>query len=118
MPAKIDTVLLPLGTLEPHGVMANGADILAPVAIAREIGPKVNATIAPVVAYGFTGSMDAYPGTFTVPEDVYRPYVRSVLLGLAKNRFKAKTYFARVNEKLARLVQDIIRKWNLAGVED
>jgi creatinine amidohydrolase len=88
VPAKVQTVLLPLGTLEPHGVTANGADIIAPVAIAREIAPRVNAFVAPVVPYGFTGSMDAYPGTFTVPEEVYRPYIKAVLLGLAKNRFK------------------------------
>ena len=88
VPGKINTVLLPLGTIEPHGVTANGADILAPVAIAKEIAPRVNAMIAPVVPYGFTGVMDAYPGSFTVPEDVYRAYVRSVLVGLAKNKFK------------------------------
>jgi creatinine amidohydrolase len=88
VPGKIDTVLLPLGTLEAHGVTANGADILAPLAIARAIAPKVNALIAPVVPYGVTGSMDAYPGAFTVGEDAYRPYIRAVLLGLAKNRFR------------------------------
>jgi creatinine amidohydrolase len=88
VPGKINTVLLPLGTIEPHGVTANGADILAPVAIAKEIAPRVNALIAPVIPYGFTGVMDAYPGAFTVPEDVYRAYVRSVLVGLAKNKFK------------------------------
>ncbi len=88
VPAKVTTVLLPLGTLEPHGVTANGADILAPVAIAREIAPRLNAFVAPVVPYGFTGSMDAYPGTFTVPEEAYRPYIRAVLLGLAKNKFR------------------------------
>ena len=88
VPGKITTVLLPLGTIEPHGVTANGADILAPVAIAREIAPRVNAMIAPVIPYGFTGVMDAYPGSFTVPEEVYRAYVRSVLVGLAKNKFK------------------------------
>jgi len=88
VPTKVNTVLLPLGTLEPHGVTANGADILAPVAIAREIAPRVNAFVAPVVPYGFTGSMDAYPGAFTVPEDAYRSYVRAVLVGLAKNHFK------------------------------
>src|SRR5260370_490909 len=43
VPAKINTVLLTLGTLEPHGVAPNGADILAPVAIAREIAPRINA---------------------------------------------------------------------------
>jgi len=88
VPAKIDTVLLPLGTLEPHGVTANGADILAPVAIARAIAPRVNAMIAPVVPYGVTGSMDAYPGAFTIPEEAYRPYVKAVLQGLAKTHFR------------------------------
>ena len=210
VPGKISTVLLPLGTIEPHGVTANGADILAPVAIAKEIAPRLNAMIAPVIPYGFTGVMDAYPGSFTVPEDTYRAYVRAVLVGLAKNKFKniilinghgggqtailtalvqdvgretgarmlvvnwwsycsdvtvevfgedgghaaenenafimaidpslvhperynitlykegqgylkfdlakAKTYFAKVNEKLTRLIQETIRKWDLAGL--
>jgi creatinine amidohydrolase len=88
VPARADTVLLPLGTLEPHGVAANGSDILAPAAIAREIAPRLNAFVAPPVPYGFTGSLDAYPGSFTVPEDVYRAYVRAVLQGLARNRFR------------------------------
>ena len=88
VPAKADTVLLPLGTLEPHGVTANGSDILAPLAIANELAPKLNAFVAPVVPYGFTGSMDAYPGAFTIPEEAYRPYVRAILAGLARNKFK------------------------------
>lgn len=88
VPQRVSTVLLPLGTLEPHGVTANGADILAPVAIARTLAPRVNALIAPVVPYGVTGGMDAYPGAFTVPEDAYREYVRAVLRGLAKNKFR------------------------------
>jgi creatinine amidohydrolase len=88
VPAKIQTVLLPLGTLEPHGVAPNGTDILAPVAMAREIAPRVNAMVAPVIPYGFTGILDAYAGSFTIPEDVFRAYVRAVLAGLAKNKFK------------------------------
>jgi len=88
VPAKIKTVLLPLGTLEAHGVAANGADILAPIALAREMADRVNAMIAPVVAYGFTGVLDAYPGSFTIPEDAYRAYVRAVMVGLARNKFK------------------------------
>lgn len=88
VPAKIDSVLLPLGTLEPHGVTANGTDIVIPLAMAREIAPRLNAMIAPVVPYGFTGSLDAFPGSFTIPESVYREYVRAVLFGLARNKFK------------------------------
>jgi len=88
VPAKIQTVLLPLGTLEPHGVAPNGTDILAPVAMAREIAPRVNAMVAPAVPYGFTGILDAYPGSFTISEDAFRGYVRAVLADLAKNKFK------------------------------
>lgn len=88
-PARAHTVLLPLGTLEAHGVTANGADILAPLAIARDIAPGLDAFVAPVIAYGVTGSMDAYPGAFSVPEEAYRAYVRAVLVGLARNRFRS-----------------------------
>ena len=88
VPARINTVLLPLGTLEPHGVGPNGTDILVPLAMARDIAQRVNAMIAPVIPYGFTGIMDAYPGSFTVPEEAFRDYVRAVLVGLAKNKFK------------------------------
>lgn len=88
VPAKINTVILPTGTLEPHGVINNGADIVAPVAMARKIARDVNALIAPVIPYGITGSMDAYPGAFSISEAAYRAYVRDVLAGLAKNGFK------------------------------
>jgi creatinine amidohydrolase len=85
VPAKVNTVLLPTGTLEPHGVINNGADITAPVAIARKIARQTNALIAPVIPYGVTGSMDAFPGAFSISEEAYRLYVRDVLTGLAKN---------------------------------
>ena len=29
---------------------------------------------------------------------------------------RAKTYFAKVNDKVAKLIEDTIRKWNLAGL--
>ena len=88
VPSKIATVLLPTGTLEPHGVANNGADITAPVAMAQTIAPRVNAMIAPAVPYGITGSMEAYPGAFQIPEAAYRPYMKAVLEGMAKNGFR------------------------------
>jgi len=88
VPAKINTVILPTGTLEPHGVINNGADITAPIAIARKIAREVNALIAPIIPYGITGSMDAYPGAFSISELAYRAYARDVISGLAKNGFK------------------------------
>jgi creatinine amidohydrolase len=88
VPSKINTVLLPTGTLEPHGVVNNGADITAPVAIARHIARRVNAMIAPALPYGVTGGMQAFPGAFEISESAYRPFVKQILEGLAKNGFK------------------------------
>ncbi len=88
VPAKTKTVLLTTGTLEPHGVINNGADNLAPVKIAEAIAPEVNALIAPHIPYGVTGSMAPYPGATHIPAEVYAPYVRAVLVGLARNGFK------------------------------
>jgi len=57
VPTRIATVLLPLGTLEPHGVAPNGTDILAP----REIVPRVNAMIAPVTCSGKSQNRSRQP---------------------------------------------------------
>ena len=59
VPSKITTVLLPTGTLEPHGVVNNGADNTAPTAMAKTIARRTNALIAPTLNYGITGSMEA-----------------------------------------------------------
>lgn len=88
VPSKINTVILPTGTLEPHGVVNNGADNTAPFAMAKTISRRVNALIAPTLPYGITGSMEAYPGAFQINEAAYRPFVKQILEGLAKNGFK------------------------------
>ncbi len=88
VPSKVNTVLLPTGTLEPHGVANNGADNTAPTAIAKAIAQRANAMIAPTLPYGITGSMEAYPGAFQISEAAYRPFVKQILEGLAKNGFK------------------------------
>lgn len=88
VPSRVRTVLLPTGTLEPHGVVNNGADNTAPFALAKALAPRVNALIAPTLPYGITGSMEAYPGAFQISESVYRPFVKQILEGLAKNGFK------------------------------
>jgi creatinine amidohydrolase len=88
VPSKVTTVLLPTGTLEPHGVINNGADNTAPTAMARTIAARTNAMIAPTLPYGITGSMEAYPGAFQITEAAYRPFVKQILEGLAKNGFR------------------------------
>jgi creatinine amidohydrolase len=88
VPAKIETVLLPTGTLEAHGVANNGADNTAPVAIAREMAQRINAMVAPVLNYGVTGSLDAFPGSMRISEPAYRAFVTDIMNGLADQGFR------------------------------
>ncbi len=87
VPGKIETVLLPVGTLEPHGVLPNGSDNLAPEAMARELAARLNAMIAPTLNYGVTGSMKAFPGAFAISEKAYRSFIADIFRGLSGNKF-------------------------------
>jgi len=88
VPGAIDTVLVPFGSLEPHGVIPNGTDSLAPEAMARDIAARVNALIAPVLNYGITAYMKAYPGAVSIPAEAFAPFAEAVLDNLAANGFK------------------------------
>lgn len=88
VPSKIQTVLLPIGSLEPHGVIPNGTDNLAPEAMARAIAEKVNALIAPTLNYGVTPAMKAYPGAVSIRAAAYQPFVEDILTNLAANGFR------------------------------
>jgi creatinine amidohydrolase len=88
VPAKVKTVLVTVGTVEAHGVINNGADNTAPIAIARAIVEEANALIAPHIPYGVTGSLAPYPGGVHIPEDAFRVYFRAVLEGMVKNGFR------------------------------
>ncbi|MEX2467897.1 MAG: creatininase family protein [Gemmatimonadota bacterium] len=87
VPGQIETVLLPTGTLEAHGVLPNGSDNLAPEAMALALASRLDALVAPTVNYGVTGDLDAFPGTFRVSEDAYEAFIEDILTGLAGNGF-------------------------------
>lgn len=87
VPEQIETVLLPVGTVEPHGVIPNGSDNLAPEAMARAIAHELNALIAPTLNYGVTGAMKAFPGACYISPEAYQPFVADILRSLARNRF-------------------------------
>jgi len=88
VPAKIDTVILTVGTMEAHGFINTGADNTVPIALAKTIAPEVNALIAPHIPYGVTGILSPYPGSLHIPEDVFRSYVHAVMVGLAGDGFR------------------------------
>ncbi len=88
VPKQVNTVLVTVGTLEPHGVANNGADNSAPLAMAAAIAAEVNALIAPHIPYGITGSLAAYPGAMQIPEPAFRAYFQAVVEGMVKNGFR------------------------------
>ena len=88
VPDQVETVLIPTGTLEPHGVLPNGSDNLAPEAMARDLAGRLNALIAPTLNYGVTGSLDAFPGTFSIGADAYEAFIMDVMTGLARSGFR------------------------------
>lgn len=88
VPSRIDTVFLPVGTLEPHGVVNNGADNTVPDALSRELASRVNAMVAPTIPYGVTTSLSAFPGAFRITIPVFKAYCEEVMRGLAKAGFR------------------------------
>ncbi|MBD3414130.1 MAG: creatininase family protein [Candidatus Aminicenantes bacterium] len=88
VPGQIETVLLPVGSLEPHGVIPNGTDNLAPQVMSQQIAQAVNALIAPTLNYGVTPRMKAYAGAVSVNPESYQPFVEDILIGLAEQGFK------------------------------
>jgi creatinine amidohydrolase len=88
VPKKTDAVLLPVGTIEAHGVTGLGTDNLVPASICERIAGKVNALIAPGVNYGITKTLLPYPGSVTVQPETFERYVLEVACGLADAGFR------------------------------
>jgi creatinine amidohydrolase len=88
VPQQTDAVLLPVGTLEAHGVTGLGTDNAIPAEIAGRIADKVNALIAPAINYGITKSLLPCPGSVTVLPETFERYSTEVMCGLADAGFQ------------------------------
>jgi creatinine amidohydrolase len=86
--SSVQTVLLPVGTIEPHGVVNNGADVTVPYELALRLAPRVDALVAPTVPYGVTVTLDEYPGAHGVSTESFEAYVHDVMRGLAVMGFR------------------------------
>jgi creatinine amidohydrolase len=87
VPKKINTVLLPVGTIEAHGVTNLGTDISIPLFICERIADDLKAIIAPPVYYGITRSLYSYPGSLTVSSSTFENYVTEIMLSLSEKGF-------------------------------
>jgi creatinine amidohydrolase len=71
----------------------------------RYTGPEMTTPNPPA------GSWSAYPAPSSI--GLYKEGQGYPTFDLQK----ARTYFTRVNDKIARLIEETIRKWNLAGLQ-
>jgi creatinine amidohydrolase len=88
VPEKTDTVFLPVGTLEAHGIIPLGTDIFIPEYLCDELAPRFNGIIAPAVNYGITRTLIAYPGSHTVTSATFEAYLTEILVGFGRTGFR------------------------------
>ncbi|MCX6827242.1 MAG: creatininase family protein [candidate division Zixibacteria bacterium] len=88
VPAKIDTLIFPVGTIEAHGSSALGTDGYIPESMALYLADKINALVAPTVNYGITKSLYGYPGSVTVTESSFKNYISDILLSFSHIGFR------------------------------
>jgi len=88
VPEKRDTVILPVGTIEAHGVAPLGTDNMIPFEMARRMADDLKAVVAPLVSYGITRTLLAYPGSLSVTADTFEKYVTEIMLSMADCKFR------------------------------
>ena len=88
VPKKIDTVIFPVGTVEAHGVTPLGTDNMIPQRISDMIAPDLKAMVAPILPYGITKTLLAYPGSLTVTSPTFESFITETLNSLAEKGFK------------------------------
>lgn len=88
VPDRISTVIVPVGTIEAHGITPLGTDVIIPEAMAQQIAEAVDALIAPTVAYGITRGLFGHAGTLHISSQSFKLYMLDVLRSLANVGFK------------------------------
>lgn len=88
VPSKIDTIILPVGTIEAHGATSLATDCIIPEDISINIAQRLNALVAPTVNYGVTRSLYRYNGGSTVLPETLSLYVRDILNSFADDGFR------------------------------
>jgi creatinine amidohydrolase len=84
----VDCAILPIGTIEAHGVIPLGTDCIIPETIANRIAPQLKAIIAPTINYGITHSLLGYAGSLTVSSGVFKAYVLDIMASIASKGIK------------------------------
>lgn len=82
VPRHVNTVLLPVGTIEAHGITSLGTDNEIPTRLSEAIAERLNALVAPTIPYGVTAHLGALAGGTHVPAPAFTEYVLAVIAAL------------------------------------
>jgi creatinine amidohydrolase len=111
VPSQVDAVIVPIGTIEAHGAIPLGTDLLIPMALAADLAPRFNALVAPAVPYGVTDSLLPYPGSTTVSSATFAAYLFEAAAGLADAGFR-RIVLLNGHGGQGRLVSEVVaRLW-------
>lgn len=79
--------VLPLGSTEQHAYLSLSTDTILAERVAVEAAEPLGVPVYPVLAYGYTPSFRAFPGTVTLRLSTFIEVVRDVLDGIADTGF-------------------------------
>ena len=83
------TVIVPVGTVEqhgPHGPLAT--DTLVPTEVARRAAPRVDAVVAPAVAYGLSYPHVGFTGVAHIRIPTFMALIEDIAVTLAEMGFR------------------------------
>ena len=90
-------ILIPAGSTEQHGPMGLlGTDAHCAESVALRAADRVQAMVAPTLAYTPAPFNLGFPGTISVPEDLFRNLVTEILASLARHGFD-RFYFVNAH---------------------
>jgi len=88
VPTEFPTAIIPVGTVEAHGVAPLGTDNFIPIDLVAHLADDLSALICPPIHYGQVRGLAGYPGSIAVDETVLLAYCQSVFCGIADWRFR------------------------------
>lgn len=87
VPKKIQTVIIPVGTIEAHGVISLGTDTHIAIKLCQMIADDLKAILAPPIYYGVTRTLYSYPGSLTVKSETFQAYMTELFESLVDKGF-------------------------------
>lgn len=86
--ARDDRCVLPIGSVEQHAYLSLATDVLLAERVAAEAAAPLDVPVFPPLAYGFTPSFQAYPGTVTLRLSTFLAVMRDLLCSLHGQGFR------------------------------